>query len=78
MSIGAREDFGIVLAYYAPHDPDISFSELADFISAAMLRSPRLIVLGDFNIHEEAKVNGPALQFLEIMASLDMLMAPPM
>ena len=45
--------------------------ELADFVSVALLGSPRLLVLGDFNVHAEAEASGPALEFLETMASLD-------
>ena len=38
----------------------------------ALLESPGLLVLGDFNIHVEVEVSGLALEFLETMASLDM------
>ena len=72
VSIGARDGIGILLGYRAPCDPAISLPELADFVSAALLESPRLLVLGDFNIHVEAETSGPALEFLETMASLNM------
>ena len=41
------------------------------FIHTIFQESSRLLVLGDFNIHAEAEVSGPALEFLETMASLD-------
>ena len=69
MRIGARDGIGILLGYRAPRDPATSLPELADFVSAALLESPRLLVLGDFNIHAEAEVSGPALEFLETMVS---------
>ena len=72
MSIGARDGIGILLGYRAPHDPAIFSPELADFISMALLVSPRLLFLGDFNVHAEVEVSSPALEFLETMASLDM------
>ena len=38
----------------------------------ATVGDPRLLVLGVFNIHVEAEISSPALEFLETMASLDM------
>ena len=70
--IEARDGIGILLGYRAPCDPAISLPELADFVSVARLEYPRLLVLGDFNIHAEVEVSGLALEFLETMASLDM------
>ena len=34
--------------------------------------TPRLLVLGDFNVHARAEASGSALEFLETMASLNM------
>ena len=62
-----------VLAYRTPCNLAQSLLELADFVSTALLRSPRLLVLGDFNIHTQAEVSGPAHEFLETMASLDLI-----
>ena len=70
--IGDRDGIGILLVYRAPLDSAISLPELADFVSAALLGSPRLLVLGDFNIHAEMEVSGPVLDFLGTMASWDM------
>ena len=53
-----------MLGYRAFRDPAISLLELADFVSTALLRPPELLVLGDFNIHMEAKIFGPALDGL--------------
>ena len=64
VSIGARDGIGILLGYHAPRNPAISLPELADFVSMALLVSPKLLVLGDFNIYVEAEVSGPALDFL--------------
>ncbi|XP_078233414.1 uncharacterized protein LOC144583475 [Pogona vitticeps] len=72
VSIGARDGIGILLGYRAPRDPATSLPELDDFVSAALLGSPRLLVLGDFNVHAGAETTGPALEFLETMASLNM------
>uniref|UniRef100_A0ABM5FRX5 Endophilin-A1 isoform X1 n=1 Tax=Pogona vitticeps TaxID=103695 RepID=A0ABM5FRX5_9SAUR len=72
VAIGARDGIGILLGYRAPRDPATSLPELADFVSAALLGSPRLLALGDFNVHAEAEVTGPAFEFLETMASLNM------
>ena len=72
MSFGARDGLGIVLAYRAPCNLAQPLPELVDFISVVLLRSPRLLVLGDFNIHTEAEVSGPAHEFLETMPSLDL------
>ena len=54
VSIGATDGIGILLGYCAPCDPAISLPELVDFVSVALLRSPKLLVLGDFNIHPDA------------------------
>ena len=61
MLLGAREGIGILLGYRAPHDPAISLPKLVDFVSTALLRFPELLVLGDFNVHAEAEISGPAL-----------------
>ena len=53
MSVGIRDGFGMVLVYCAPCNPAFSFLELVDLIAEAALRFPRLIVLGDFNVHAE-------------------------
>ena len=55
-----------------PTTQPFPYPELADFASTALLESPRVLVLGDFNIHAEAEISGPALEFLETMASFDM------
>ena len=72
MSIEARDGIEILLGYCTLCNPAISLLELADFVSVALLESPRLLVLGDFNIHAEVEVSGLALEFLETMVSLDM------
>ena len=72
MLVGARDGIGILLGYRAPRDPATSLLELADFVSTALLGSPRLLVLGDFNVHAGAETTGRALEFLETMASLNM------
>ena len=53
--IGAGDGIRILLGYHALHDPASSLLELADFVSVALLESPRLLVLGDFNMHTEAE-----------------------
>ena len=63
MLIGARDGIGILLCYCAPHDPATSLPELADFVSAALLGFPKLLVLGDFNVHVEAETSGPCLLY---------------
>ena len=70
--IGVRDSIGILLVHHAASETAIFLLELVDFVFVALLGSPRLLVLGDFNIHAEAKVAELALEFLETMASLDM------
>ena len=70
VSIGARDGIGILLGYRTPRDPATSLLELTNLISAALLGPPRLLVLGDFNVHAGAEASGSALEFLETMASL--------
>ena len=72
MLIGARDGIGILLGYRTPRDPAIFLLELVDFVSTALWESLKLLALGDLNFHVEAEVSGPALEFLETMASLDM------
>ena len=67
MSIGARDGIGILLGYRAPRDPAISLPELVGFVSVVLLESPRLLVLGNLNVHAEDETSGPALEFLETM-----------
>lgn len=66
MLVGTRDEIGSVLFYHIPHLP-----ELVGFVSAMLLRSSRLLVLGDFSIHATAEVTGPAREFLETMDFLD-------
>ena len=72
VSIGARDGIGILLGYRAPRNPGTSLPELADFVSVALLGSPRLLILDYFNVHAGAEASGPAIEFLETMASLNM------
>ena len=44
--------------------------QLTDFISVALLQSPRLVLLGGFNIHTEALSTGLALDFMESKTSM--------
>ena len=58
--------------YRSPRDPAVSLLALAEFISAWMLRSPRLLTAGDFNIHAELELSGPALEFMGAMTAMNL------
>ena len=60
VSIGARDGIGILLGYHASCDPAISLLDLVDFVSAALLESPRLLVLETMaSLDMSQHVNGP-------------------
>ena len=62
----------MVLAYCSPCNPAVSLPGLAKFILAAMLRSPRLLIAGDFNIHAELELFGLALEFMGAMTAMNL------
>ena len=61
---------GLVLVYCSPHNPTHSLPDLIEHISTAVLRSSRLLLLGDFNIHAEKQLTGANFKFRETMAGM--------
>ena len=47
--------------------PTVSLPELMEVVSDLVLRTPRLLVLGDCNIHAEAALTGAAQDFMAAM-----------
>ncbi|XP_061476577.1 uncharacterized protein LOC133381454 [Rhineura floridana] len=61
---------GILLVYRPPRCPTDSLTELTEVVSAVLLRSPGLLVLGDVNIHAEATLFGAAQDFMACMTTM--------
>ncbi|KAF7239822.1 Craniofacial development protein 2 [Varanus komodoensis] len=68
--LGNRDRLGILLVYRAPFCPTVSLPELTETVSDLVLRTPRMLVLGDFNIHAEASLTGAAQDFMASMTAM--------
>ncbi|KAF7247270.1 Netrin receptor UNC5B [Varanus komodoensis] len=68
--LGDRDRLGILLVYRAPFCPTVSLPELTETVSDLVLRTPRMLVLGDFNIHAEASLTGAAQDFMASMTAM--------
>ena len=72
LTVGLRDRFGIVLVYCCLHNPAFSLPELAEFISTAVLKLSRLLIVEDNNIHTELELFGPALEFMDSMTAINL------
>ncbi|KAF7250618.1 hypothetical protein EYD10_03722 [Varanus komodoensis] len=68
--LGERDRLGILLVYRAPFCPAVSLSELTETVSDLVLRTPRMLVLGDFNLHAESGLTGAAQDFMASMTAM--------
>ncbi|KAF7236187.1 putative RNA-directed DNA polymerase from transposon BS [Varanus komodoensis] len=68
--LGDRDRLGILLVYRAPFCPTVSLPELTETVSDLVLRTPRTLVLGDFNLHAEASLTGAAQDFMASMTAM--------
>ncbi|KAF7253167.1 Xanthine dehydrogenase/oxidase [Varanus komodoensis] len=68
--LGNRDRLGILLVYRAPFCPTVSLPELMEIISDLVLRTPRMLVLGDFNLHAETGLTGAAQDFMASMTAM--------
>ena len=68
--LGLRDRLGILLVYCPPCClPTVSLSELTEMISDLVLRTLRLLVLGDLNLHAKATLTGAAQDFMATMTT---------
>ncbi|XP_061490084.1 uncharacterized protein LOC133388035 [Rhineura floridana] len=70
LKLGGRDRIGILLVYHPPRCSTVSLPELAGVVSGLVLESPRLVVLGDFNIHAETALSGVAQDFMASMTTM--------
>ncbi|KAF7235017.1 C-type lectin domain family 2 member D, partial [Varanus komodoensis] len=68
--LGDRDRLGILLVYRAPFCPTVSLPELTETVSDLVLRTPRMLVLRDFNLHAEASLTGAAQDFMTSMTAM--------
>ncbi|KAF7238137.1 Sperm-associated antigen 17, partial [Varanus komodoensis] len=68
--LGDRDRLGILLVYRAPFCPTVYLPELTETVSDLVLRTPRMLVLGDFNLHAEASLTGAAQDFMASMTAM--------
>ncbi|KAF7241018.1 RNA-directed DNA polymerase from mobile element jockey [Varanus komodoensis] len=68
--LGDRDRLGILLVYRAPFCPTVSLPELTEIVSDLVLRTPRMLVLGDFNLHAETDLTGAAQDFMVSMVAM--------
>ncbi|KAF7251291.1 Dystrophin, partial [Varanus komodoensis] len=68
--LGDRDRLGILLVYRAPFCPTVSLPELTEIISDLVLRTPRMLVLGDFNLRAETGLTGAAQDFMASMTAM--------
>ncbi|KAF7243144.1 Cullin-3 [Varanus komodoensis] len=67
--LGDRDRLGILLVYRAPFCPTVSLPELTETVSDLVLRTPRMLVLGDFNLHAETGLTRAAQDFMASMTA---------
>ena len=69
--LGLRDRLGILLVYRPPCCVStVSLPELTEVVSDLLLRTPRLLVLADLNIHAEAALSGVAQDFMATMTTM--------
>lgn len=51
LALGNQDRWGILLVYHLPCFLEVSLPELTEMVSEEALKTPRLLVLEDFNIH---------------------------
>ncbi|KAF7234862.1 50S ribosomal protein L1 [Varanus komodoensis] len=68
--LGNRDRLGILLVYHAPFCPTDSLPELTEIVLDLVLRTPRMLVLGDFNLHAETVLTGVAQDFMASMVAM--------
>ncbi|KAF7250183.1 putative RNA-directed DNA polymerase from transposon BS [Varanus komodoensis] len=68
--LGYGDRLGILLVYRAPFCPTVSLPELTEIVSDLVLRTPRMLVLGDFNLHAESGLTGAAQDFMASMTAM--------
>ncbi|XP_061464713.1 uncharacterized protein LOC133376492 [Rhineura floridana] len=70
ITLGQRDRLGILLVYRPPCCPTASLTQLTEVVSDLLLRSPKLLVLGDLNIHAEAALSLAAQDFMTCMTAM--------
>ena len=71
--LGLRDRLGILLVYHPPCCvPTVSLPELTEVVSDMVLRTPRLLVLGDLNIHAQAALTGAGQDFIAAMTTMEL------
>ncbi|KAF7243157.1 Ephrin type-A receptor 4 [Varanus komodoensis] len=68
--LGDRDRLGILLVYHAPFCPIGSLPELRETVSDLVLRTPRMLVLGDFNLHAETGLTRAVQIFMASMTAM--------
>ncbi|KAF7238196.1 WD repeat-containing protein on Y chromosome [Varanus komodoensis] len=68
--LGDRDRLGILLVYRAPFCPSDSLTELTEIVSDLVLKTPRMLVLGDFNLHAETGLTGAVQDFMASMTAM--------
>lgn len=51
LTLGEHDGLGLLLVYWSPHRPTVSLLAPSDLALNMLLESPRLMVLGDWNVH---------------------------
>ncbi|KAF7253354.1 Fibroblast growth factor receptor 2 [Varanus komodoensis] len=68
--LGDRDRLGILLVYCALFCRTVSLPELTEIIWDLVLRTPRMLVLGDFNLHAETGLTRAAQDFMASMMAM--------
>ncbi|KAF7245196.1 Receptor-type tyrosine-protein phosphatase mu [Varanus komodoensis] len=68
--LGNRDRLGILLVYRVPFCPTDSLPELTEIVSDLVLRTPRMLVLGDFSLHVEMDLTRAAQNFMASMTAM--------
>ncbi|KAF7242353.1 putative RNA-directed DNA polymerase from transposon BS [Varanus komodoensis] len=74
--LGNRDRLGILLVYRAPFCPTDSLPELTEIVSDLVLKTPRMLVLGDFILHAKTVLTGVAQDFMASMGLSQHVIGP--
>ncbi|XP_058035523.1 uncharacterized protein LOC131196590 [Ahaetulla prasina] len=70
---GHRNQLGLLIAYLAPCSVTTALPQLLEVLAAVAVETPRLIVMGDFNLPSAGLLSTAAREFQASMTALDLI-----
>ena len=69
---GLGRQLGVLVVYLAPRYATTALPELLEVIAEAAVETPRLVVMGDFNLPSVGETSGAAREFMASMTAMDL------